>query len=70
MVEPALLDLLRELDDPARRREAELEVDLELDDDPTLDPWFQRSEAEFAELEDDPTAKIVEIRLRPYGTIF
>jgi len=33
------------------------------EDDCMLDPWFQRSEAEIALIEDDPTAKVHEIRL-------
>ena len=74
MTEPALLDLVRELDTPSRRREPELEVDIEVLDDAMLDPWFLRSEAEIAEIADDPTAKIHEIRLMPsrddYGTGF
>lgn len=66
MTEPALLDLVRELDDPARRRDEALEVDLEVSDDALLDPWFQLSEAEIAAIEDDPTAKIHEIRITGY----
>ena len=69
-MEPAILDLVRELDDPARRRDPELEVDVELQDAWLLDPWFQRSEDEIAEIDDDPTAKIVEIRIRPYPSEF
>jgi hypothetical protein len=69
MEEPAILDLVRELDDPSRQREPELEVDIHLDDDDLLlDPWFQRTESEIALLADDPTAKIVEIEVRDYGT--
>ena len=69
MTEPALLDLVRELD-PAVRREPELDVDIEVLDDALLDPWFLRSEAEIAAIEDDPTAKIHEIRITGYGTGF
>jgi hypothetical protein len=68
MTEPALLDMVRELDDAARPRDPELEVELEVQDDALLDPWFQRSEAEIAMIEDDPTAKIHEIRILGYGT--
>lgn len=60
-MEPAILDLVRELDDPKRRRDPELEVDIELLDDMLLDPWFLQSEAEIAELDDDPDARIHEI---------
>lgn len=67
MTEPAILDLVRELDAPARDRAPELEVELELDDDALLDPWFLRSEAEIAMIEDDPTAKIHEIRITGYS---
>jgi hypothetical protein len=74
MTEPALLDLVRELEPATRRRDPELEVDLELSDDYLLDPWFLRTEAEIAEIEDDPTAKVHEIRLvklsDDYGTGF
>jgi hypothetical protein len=68
MTEPALLDLLRELDDPMRKREPDLEVDLELDDEALLDAWFCRSEAEIAEIEDDPSAQIHEIRITGYAS--
>jgi hypothetical protein len=64
-MEPALIDLVRELDDPMRRRDPELEVELEMDDDMLLDPWFLLSEEEIAALEDDPTAKVTEILLAP-----
>lgn len=64
-MEPAMIDLLRELDDPARRRDPELEVDIEMDDEDLLDPWFMLSEAEIAELDDDPEAQIHEICLAP-----
>ena len=66
MTEPALLDMVRELEPATRRRDPELEVDIELDDDCLLDPWFMLSEAEIAEIEDDPTAKIHEIRITGY----
>jgi hypothetical protein len=65
VMEPAILDLVRELDDPKRRRDPELEVDLELDDDLLLDPWFFMSEEEIARLDDDPEARIHEICLEP-----
>ena len=71
MTEPALLDLLREQEMP--HTEPDLEVDLEVakcerdrDDDCLLDLWFQRSEAEIAAIEDDPTARIQEIRITGY----
>ena len=64
-MEPALIDLVRELDDPMRRRDPELEVDIEMDDEMLLDPWFLMSEEEIAALEDDPSAKVTEILLAP-----
>lgn len=64
-----MIDLVRELDDPLRRRDPELEVEIEmLDemlDDMLLDPWFLRSEAEIAALDDDPDAHVHEILLQP-----
>lgn len=65
-----MVDLVRELDDPARRRDPELEVEIELIDDMLLDPWFLRSEAEIALLEDDPDARVVEICLAPRADSF
>ena len=71
-----MIDLVRELDDPMRRRDPELEVEIEMIDDMLLDPWFQRSEAEIALLEDDPDATIHEIYIPArvealdYGTGF
>jgi hypothetical protein len=62
-MEPAMIDLVRELDDPMRRRDPELEVDIEMIDDMLLDPWFLRSEAETALIADDPHATIYEIRI-------
>lgn len=71
MEDPAILDLVRELDDILRLRAPELEVDLELapaiDDDLFDDPWFLLTEDDIAAIEDDPTAKVVEIRVRDYG---
>lgn len=65
MTEPALLDLLREQELP--HSEPDLEVDIEVqDEDCLLDPWFMRSEAEIAAIEDDPTARIHEIRIVGY----
>jgi hypothetical protein len=64
-MEQAMIDLVRELDDPMRRREPELEVELEMDDDMLLDPWFLMSEEEIARLEDDPCAQVTEILLAP-----
>ncbi len=72
MTEPALLDLARELETPDQRP-PELEVDIiaieaiEDDNDELLDPWFLRSEEEIAQIEDDPTAKIHEIRITGYS---
>jgi hypothetical protein len=74
MTEPALFDLVRELEPATRRRDPELEVDIEVLDDCLLDPWFMLSEAEIAQIQDDPTAKIHEIRIAQlpddYGTGF
>lgn len=36
------------------------------EDELLLDPWFFRTEEEIAAIEDDPTAKIIEIRLVDY----
>jgi len=75
-MESAIHDLTRELDAPARPPVAELDVEVEVVDDLLLDPWFWRSEEEFAEIKDDPTAKIVEIKIGKlktecdYGTGF
>jgi hypothetical protein len=63
-MEPAMIDLVRELDDPKRRREPELEVEIEFDD-MLLDPWFLMSEEEIAALDDDPEAHIHEIFIAP-----
>jgi hypothetical protein len=64
-MEPAMIDLVRELDDPKRRREPELEVEIEMLDDMLLDPWFLMSEEEIAALDDDPDARIQEIFIAP-----
>jgi hypothetical protein len=75
-MESAIHDLTRELDARARPLVPELDVELEVVDDLLLDPWFWRSEAEFAEIKDDPTAKIIEIKIgkladdADYGTGF
>lgn len=68
MTEPAIRDLARELGDLTRQRDPELEVDLEVldDDDELLDPWFLLTEDEIAKIEDDPTAKIYEVRITGY----
>lgn len=66
MTEPAIRDLVRELDIPARHREPELEVDIEVLDEALLDPWFLKTEEEFAMIEDDPSAQIHEIRISAY----
>jgi len=60
-----MIDLVRELDDPLRRRDPELEVDIELLDDMLLDPWFLMSEEEIALLDDDPNASVLEICIAP-----
>jgi hypothetical protein len=65
VMDPAILDLVRELDDPARQRVPELEVDIEMSDELLLDPWFFMSEEEIARLDDDPDARIHEICLEP-----
>ena len=65
MTEPALLDLLREQELPKSEPELEVEIEVE-DDDCLLDPWFMRSEAEIAEIEDDPTARVHEVRITGY----
>ena len=62
-----MIDLVRELDDPLRRRDPALEVEIEMIDDMLLDPWFQRSEAEIALIEDDPNAKVYEIFMPARG---
>lgn len=67
-MEPALQDLVRELDHRGHRMpELEVDVELEVVDDALLDPWFFRTEAEIAAIEDDPTAKIIEIKLTDYA---
>jgi hypothetical protein len=68
-MEPAMIDLVRELDDPLRRRDPELEVEIEMLDEMLLDPWFQRSEAEIALIEDDPDARIHEICITGYAAM-
>ena len=62
-MQPAVTDLVREFDDPMRLRNPELEVELEMDDEMLLDPWFLMSEEEIAALDDDPSAKVTEILL-------
>lgn len=75
-MESAIHDLTRELDALTRPRVPELldDVEVEVIDDLLLDPWFWRSEEEFAEIKDDPTAKIIEIKIgklaTDYGTGF
>jgi hypothetical protein len=66
MTEPAIRDLARELDDPSRARVPELEVDIEVLDEALLDPWFLLTEEEIAQIEDDPSAKIYEVRITGY----
>lgn len=60
-----MIDLVRELDDPKRRRDPELEVEIEMHDDMLLDPWFLMSEEEIAALDDDPEARVHEILIAP-----
>jgi hypothetical protein len=46
--------------------DAEVEVAFQLiaaDDDLLLDPWFFKTEEEIAAIEDDPTARVIEIRI-------
>jgi hypothetical protein len=75
-MEPAIHDLTRELESPACLPVAVPEPELEVVDDLLLDPWFWKSEDEFAQIEDDPTAKIIEIKIgkleadADYGTGF
>ncbi len=66
MTEPAIRDLARELDDPSRARDPELEVDIEVLDEALLDPWFLLTEEEIAAIEDDPSAQIYEVRITGY----
>lgn len=77
IMEPAIHDLVRQLDPTrprARLAEIEAEMELEVVDDLLLDPWFFKTEAEIAAIEDDPTAKIIEIKIGTtdgdYGTGF
>ena len=65
-----MIDLVRELDDPMRRRQPELEVEIEMQDDMLLDPWFLMSEAEIAQLDDDPEAHVHEIVLAARAEAF
>lgn len=66
MTEPAIRDLARELEDSSRQRDPELEVDIEVLDEALLDPWFLLSEEEIAQIEDDPSAQIYEVRITGY----
>jgi hypothetical protein len=77
-MEPAIHDLTRELP-PVQTPAPALppptdDVELEVVDELFLDPWFWKSEDEFREIEDDPTAKIIEIKIGKlmtgYGTGF
>ncbi len=71
-MEPAIHDLVRELE-PTRPRILGLGIDIDVDcelevvDDLMLDPWFFKSEEEIAEIADDPTAKIIEIKIGTVG---
>jgi hypothetical protein len=77
-IEPAIDDLARAREESGTREpiripaqadadaDAEVEVAFELiasDDDLLLDPWFFKTEEEIAAIEDDPTARVIEIRL-------
>lgn len=64
-MEPALTDLVRELEASSLMRLEDAEVELEVVDDLLLDPWFFKTEDEIAAIEDDPTAKIIEIKIAP-----
>ena len=64
-MEPALTDLVRELEASSLLRLEDAEVELEVVDDLLLDPWFFKTEDEIAAIEDDPTAKIIEIKIAP-----
>jgi hypothetical protein len=66
-MEPAIHDLTRELTGARRPRIPELEVELEVVDDLLLDPWFFRTEEEIAAIADDPTARVIEIKLSDYS---
>lgn len=68
-MEPAIHDLTRELDVVPTHAPAP-DAEVEVVDELLLDPWFWKSEEEIAEIEDDPTAKIVEIKIGGYGTGF
>jgi hypothetical protein len=74
IMEPAIHDLTRELDSPVPARPplpaTELDVELEVVDDLLLDPWFWKSEDEFAQIEDDPTAKIIEIKIGKLDSVY
>ena len=63
-MEPALTDLVRELD-MRLPLEVDADVELEVVDDLLLDPWFFKTEEEIAAIEDDPTARIIEIKIGP-----
>jgi hypothetical protein len=77
-MEPAIHDLTRELPPvpaPAAAPPPTTDdVELEVVDELFMDPWFWKSEDEFREIDDDPTAKIIEIKIgklmTDYGTGF
>ena len=66
-MEPALTDLVRELD-MRLPLEVDADVELEVVDDLLLDPWFFKTEEEIAAIEDDPTARIIEIKIGPMNS--
>ena len=69
-MQPAIGELVRKFDVEmltAEEPKPLLDEDVEIlsEDDMLLDPWFFKSESEIAEIEDDPTAKVIQIRLGP-----
>jgi len=49
----------------AAKVRANAEPEVEVVDDLLLDPWFFKTEEEIAAIEDDPTARIIEIKIAP-----
>lgn len=49
----------------AAKVRANAEPEVELVDDLLMDPWFFKTEEEIAAIEDDPTARIIEIKIAP-----
>lgn len=52
----------------AAKVRANAEPEVEVVDDLLLDPWFFKTEEEIAAIEDDPTARIIEIKIAPLDT--